>query len=322
MRDFSADDPFGISDDTALMSETGDMTQQGFKRFRRKQRHNPVEAERLKALPDELGVQPDPAPMPEQAEPVHETVVPEPPEELFVREDEIQLPAHAPDPWDLLRQVPLGLRRNARTRSSLISFFREDPAAKQFDLLRTRLLQSFKERGWSRVAVTAPTRGCGTTFSAVNLALSLSRVPETRTILMDLNQRNPGIASALGLSAVGDMPGFLAGRVPVERHLLRCDDALAVGVTAVPDPNAAEILHDAQSGETLDFMCETLRPDVVVYDLPPILEHDDVMAFLPQVDGVLLVADGTTTTREDIEACERVLDNQTQLLGVVLNKGR
>ena len=45
-------------------------------------------------------------------------------------------------------------------------------------------------------------------------------------------------------------------------------------------------------------------------------------AFLPQVDGVLLVADGTRTVAEEIAACERVLDGQTQVLGVILNRAR
>jgi choline dehydrogenase-like flavoprotein len=34
---------------------------------------------------------------------------------------------------------------------------------------------------------------------------------------------------------------------------------------------------------------------------------DDVMAFLPQVDGVLLVVDGTKTVAEDIAQCQKML---------------
>lgn len=69
-------------------------------------------------------------------------------------------------------------------------------------------------------------------------------------------------------------------------------------------------------------MQAALRPDVVLYDLPPLLEFDDTIAFLPQVDGVLLVADGTKTTDEDLAVCERLLEGESALLGVVLNRGR
>lgn len=328
MRDFGADELERMLGESTSTGDDGNMTQQGFKRFRRKRHLQAEEQARLKALPDEIDL---PAAKPEMFEaeevaaPVEQVqVAPEPVEttQPDIDELDIQLPAPTPEPWELLRQVPLGVRRHIMKRSALISFFRDDPAARQFDLLRTRLLQTLKERGWNRVAITAPRRGCGTTFTAVNLALSLARVPETRTILMDLNHRHPGIGDALDIAGVGDMPGFLAGRVPLERHLVRCGDTLAVGVTAAPDRNASEILHDAQSADTLDWMSESLSPDVVVYDMPPVLEYDDVMAFLPQVDGVLLVADGASTTSDDIEACERVLDNQTQLLGVILNRAR
>ena len=339
MRDFSTDELERMLEGSTSTGDDGNMTQQGFKRFRRKRHLHAEEQARLKTLPDEIDLpeaEPAPAPVVEVDEPevvaaeqevapAQEAQIPSEPVETFqpeIEDIEIQLPAPTPEPWELLRQVPLGVRRHIMKRSALISFFRDDPAARQFDLLRTRLLQTLKERGWSRVAITAPRRGGGATFTAVNLALSLARVPETRTVLMDLNHRHPGIGDALDIVGVGDMPGFLAGRVPLERHLVRCGDTLAVGVTAAPDRNASEILHDAQSAHTLDWMSESLSPDVVLYDMPPVLEYDDVMAFLPQVDGVLLVADGASTTSDDIEACERVLDNQTQLLGVILNRAR
>ena len=69
-------------------------------------------------------------------------------------------------------------------------------------------------------------------------------------------------------------------------------------------------------------MTTALRPGVVLFDLPPVLAHDDLAAFLPQVDGVLLVSDAASTTAAHIEACERVLDGQSRLLGVVLNRAR
>ena len=67
-------------------------------------------------------------------------------------------------------------------------------------------------------------------------------------------------------------------------------------------------------------MQAALQPDVVLYDLPPALACDDVIAFLPQLDGVLLVVGGGLTQAEDVRKCERLLAGQTPLLGVILNK--
>ena len=296
------------------------MTEQGFKRFRRKAHSTPPAApareEASHALPEREPVAQEPVQDPKQyAEPQ----VSAPLQDL---EPEPMLPATLPEPWDVLRQVQVEATSKQLRQSPLISFFRSEPASKSFDLLRTRLLQTLKERGWSRVAVVSPTSGCGATFTAVNLALSLARVPGSRTILMDLNHRNPGVAKMLDLKTDGDMPAFLAGEVHLEEHLVKCSETLAVGTTAEAIPHAAELLHDEETGITLDFMCQELNPDVVLYDLPPMLEHDDLMAFLPHLDGVLLVADGTKTKTAHLEECERVLDNQAQLLGVVLNRGR
>ncbi|MBY6140887.1 CpsD/CapB family tyrosine-protein kinase [Leisingera daeponensis] len=232
------------------------------------------------------------------------------------------LPATLPEPWDRIRQVPFDGAGHQEARLPLVSRFRTAPAAKSFDLLRTRLLHTLKARGWKRVAVTAPAAGCGTTFSAVNLALSLARVPGSRTVLMDMNFRRPGVACALGLQAPANMTGVLSGTVLMEEHLLRPLPSLAVGLNNAADQNAAEILHSGTCIETLDGLMLRSGADVALFDLPPVLEHDDTAAFLPQVDGVLIISDGTSTTAAQLAACEKMLAGHTQLLGVVLNRAR
>lgn len=226
------------------------------------------------------------------------------------------------DDWPGLRLVSPGPRGHFLSGVPLVDFFRTDPAAKAFDLLRTRMLQTLRANGWNRIAVAAPTQGCGSTFTAVNLALSLARIPGSRNVLMDLNHRTPGIAGALELATIADMRGFLRGDVGMVRHLVRSSDTLALGLISGPDRDAAEMLHDARTADTLHRMNAALSPDVVLYDLPPILEYDDLAAFLPQVDGVLLVSDGTRTHASHIVECERILEGQTQVLGVILNRAR
>ncbi|QAX30582.1 exopolysaccharide biosynthesis protein [Leisingera sp. NJS204] len=281
--------------------EQNGMSEQGFKRFRR--RGAPAGAMPFAA--DDGGSQPSSAPLAATAA--------APP---------AQLPATLPEPWDRVRQVPFDAAAQAQARLPLVSRFRADPAAKSFDLLRTRLLHTLKARGWKRVALTAPAAGCGTTFTAVNLALSLARVPDSRTVLMDMNFRRPGAARALGMTAPGELAGFLSGRVQMEDQLLRPLPSLAVGLNGAVDQDAAEILHGRSCAGVLDDMMLRLGADTALFDLPPVLEHDDTAAFLPQVDGVLLIADGTRTTAAQLAACEKMLAGHTQMLGVVLNRAR
>ncbi|QBF31992.1 CpsD/CapB family tyrosine-protein kinase [Thalassococcus sp. S3] len=224
--------------------------------------------------------------------------------------------------WDGLPLMTGGLRGQVLSDLPLVSLHRDSAVAKSFDLLRTRLMQTLKANGWNRIAIASPTPGCGATFTAVNLALSLSRVPASRTVLMDLNQRAPGVAKALDIGTSGPMHQFLSGEVAMEDHLIRATETLALGLNGAPSEDAAEILHDPATGDLLGDMIASLRPDVVLYDMPAVLAHDDLAAFLPHVDGVLLVSDGEQTTAKHLAECERILEGQTQLLGVILNRAR
>lgn len=191
-----------------------------------------------------------------------------------------------------------------------------------FDDLRTQLLRTMHGAGWSRIAVVAPTAGSGASFTALNLALSIARIPDARALLMDLDQRAPHIAGMLGMRALGDMQRLLAGEVRAQDHLVKPADTLALGLACGSAQNPSEILHARRTGAVLDGILDALRPDIALYDLPPMLEHDDLEAFLPQVDGVLLVADATRTVARQITECERRLEGNTHLLGIILNRTR
>lgn len=249
-----------------------------------------------------------------------------PSDDTLVRADSMALaPLDPGDPARHFEALPLMRsdgRGNVARKMLLADFFRPDPARSAFDLLRTRLLQSLRSRGWNRIAIAAPSSGCGTTFTAVNLAQSIARVPGSRTVLMDMNQRNPGIATALDMARHGDLRDFLAGRIGIDHHLVRTGDTLAVGQAQKNESGAAEVFHDPRSADSLVRMNAALRPDVILYDFPAVLEHDDLAAFLPQVDGVLLVTDGTRTLAREIAACERILEGQSPLLGIILNHAR
>lgn len=214
--------------------------------------------------------------------------------------------------WKALTRVAC----DAVARSDALSRGK-DPVAHSFDLLRRRLADITAREGWKRIAIASPTQGCGASFAAVNLALSLARRPKSRSVLLDLNLHNPGIGRALGIGAGADMEGFLTGRVPAMSHLLRVAGTLAVGANEAPvdeEPSAERI------GTTILDICNTFRPDLVLCDLPPILETENLGALLPVFDGVLVVADANRTGPEDIAAVEARLKGKTHVLGVVLNQ--
>jgi len=224
--------------------------------------------------------------------------------------------------WRRLHRIPMGYNASSPEHAQSLIAGNDERVLQVIDDLRTQLLQTLQIESWKRIAITAPTSGCGATFTAVQLALSISRIPDFRTVLIDLNQRSPHVARTLGLRRPGDVHAFLSGYIDPEDYLVRCSETLALGLNDAKPIGPSEILHSRHAAEALGEMINTLNPDVILYDLPPMLEYDDLAAFLPQVDGVLLVVDASKTLATQIEECERRLSGKTSLLGVILNRSR
>ncbi len=222
--------------------------------------------------------------------------------------------------WESLG--PVTLSANHLIGNGLLPESSSDPAAGTFDILRTRLLLGLAQRGWRRIAVTSPTHGCGKSFVASNLALSLARHASSRTVLMDLDLRRPALADLWGVKDLDPIEEYLSGEQPLESHFRRFGRTLALAFSSAPCAMAAERLHDPDTQLALDSMLENLDPEVVIYDLPPALVSDDLLALAPCIDAVLLVTDGTRTSPAEIRATEQLLDGRLPLLGVVLNRAQ
>ena len=220
--------------------------------------------------------------------------------------------------WAALTSVSLDERHLENHR--IITSNKKDPAYISFDVLRTRILRVFEKSGWRRIGITSPTKGCGKTFVAANLALSMSRTQNNRTILIDMDLRLPALSKVLGVRQTDPARWFLTGETAASDFLRKVSPNLAVGVNTERLRDAAEVILDERTGETLKAMEARYDPGVVIYDLPPMLSCDDVIGFLPNLDCILLVAAGDRTRPDSVLECERLLADQTHLLGVLLNK--
>lgn len=193
-----------------------------------------------------------------------------------------------------------------------------------FDMMRTKVIQQMRANGWKRLAITSPTPSCGKSTIALNLAFSLARQSELRTVLAEIDLRRPTLAATLGLRGkLGDRPGFarvLEGQADFRDCALRYGHGLAFAINDGPVRSPAELLHGSAVGPALAAIEAEYAPDLMLFDMPPMLVSDDVMAFLNQVDAVLLIAGAETTTIKEIDSCERDLAAQTNVMGVVLNK--
>ena len=223
----------------------------------------------------------------------------------------------------------LDLKARDLDRNRIVTAARHDPAHAAFDVLRARLVEALARKKWRRVGITSPTKGCGKSFTAVNLAVALSRLEDCRTELLDLDMRHPGLARTLGVRAETAMADLLRNRVPMQAVLRRVESkapgigrSLAVGLGNRTEPFAAEILAQRGTSEAILRIEAMLDPRIVLLDLPPALAQDDVIAMKPNLDCVLLVVGGGKTTSRDLQETTRRLGEDLPVLGVVLNQGQ
>jgi protein-tyrosine kinase len=195
-------------------------------------------------------------------------------------------------------------------------------SAASFDVMRTNLLRILRTNGWSRVAITSPTPGCGKTTVVLNLAFSLARLADIKVLVIELDLRHPSMTTILGQVPGQNFAGMLMGPQIDLRQIRRVGDNLAFGLTSQALDSPAELLSAARTADVIDELETRLRPDVVLFDMSPMLANDDTIAYLDQVDCALMVAAAEETTVTEVERCGKELSAHTQVLGVILNKCR
>lgn len=222
--------------------------------------------------------------------------------------------------WAALAPLAETLEAAAARRGALPAFGRDSAAGATLDQLRSALLRATAQHGWRRIGIASPRRGAGASFVALGLAASMARLDYLHLALVDLDLAQPALHRHLGLPDPAPLEEVLRGRLPALAATGRVGANLALLPNASPVAAAADLLHAPEAILALRGLAEALQPDLMLIDLPPLLTDPAAPVALAQVEAVLLVADGTRTTARDITDCERTLDGQTPLLGVVLNK--
>lgn len=204
----------------------------------------------------------------------------------------------------------------------VVTLDNSNPARASFDMLRTKILQAMRQNGWKSIAITSPTAACGKSTVSANLAFSLSHQGDCRTVLVDFDLRRPSVGKTLGMKKMPLMEDFLNGKAGLNESFVRFGSNLAIAANERPVTQASELLQSGAAKSALATMQSRLAPDVVLYDLPPMLAFDDVLAFAPNVDCALIVTAAEMTTGAEADVCEYELSQRTKVLGVVLNKCR
>jgi len=194
--------------------------------------------------------------------------------------------------------------------------------ATPFDILRTKMLLQMRQNGWTRLAITSPLPSCGKTTVSSNLALGLGRQKELRSILFDLDIRDPSIAEFFHQRPEMTISQLLQGEVSFADQARRIGDNLAISMAGPAESDPTRIMLAEKTVDVIDEIQENYKPDLMIFDLPSVLVNDDTRAFLKNVDCALIVARADSTSFSQFDNCEREISEHTNVLGVVLNACR
>lgn len=234
-----------------------------------------------------------------------------------------RVPVTAVDSAHAGRFQPVTLDKAALHDAMVLPQLQDAGALRAYKILRTRILRRLETNQWHSFAVTGVTAGEGKTLTAINVAIALSQDPSTWVALIDLDLQRPRVAEYLGMrNSRGEkgLSDYLQGNASFE-NIVYCPDIerLAVIPNFSPVANSSEALTTPRMSELMQALEAESPRRVLIFDMPPVLAADDVLAFAPQIDGLLLVVAEGTTERNSLKSAKEVLA-EMNLLGVVLNR--
>jgi Mrp family chromosome partitioning ATPase len=228
--------------------------------------------------------------------------------------DTSQLPAPLVNVWQLVREVSIDPDRLADAR-----IVRENDA-NAFEALRSRLQGFCDQHARSRIALSAPTHGCGVTTFALNLAFSFARRTDAKVLLVDLHHEAPAIAQRLGLTGTVSVARVICEGAPLPQILHRFGSKLIITAGPADRRSSTSVPSLTATGRFLDELQTRFRPDVMLLDLPPVLDDPQGVSLIGLSDACLLVASARVTSAPDLDEAARLISDQTAYLGAALNQ--
>ena len=194
------------------------------------------------------------------------------------------------------------------------------PELESYKVLRTKIQQLTKEKGWNTVMITSAEAGEGKTFTAVNLALTFARAYNQTVMLVDCDFRRQSIQKMMGFESDAGLIDYLVDGRPLSEFIIWPGiDKLTLisGGRTVED--SSELLDSARMKDLVQELKTRYDDRYILFDVPPVLGSADALALAPYVDSiVMVVAEGRSSMRSVQKAVEAI--PQEKFLGFVMNK--
>jgi len=205
-------------------------------------------------------------------------------------------------------------------KNRIIAGLDDDPRSDIYKMLRTKVLQRMQMNDWNVLAVTSPSRGAGKSLTAINLAISIAMDANYSVLLADLDLRRPSIHDYFGMPAEPGLSDYFSGEKTISELLVHPGlEKMVVLPAGRPIKRSSDLLSTPKMLELADELKQRYPDRIVVVDLPPLLQTDDAMIYMPNVDACILVVAEGESREEEIKKSIQMID-QDKFIGTVLNK--
>ncbi|MBL1321888.1 MAG: CpsD/CapB family tyrosine-protein kinase [Methylophaga sp.] len=195
-----------------------------------------------------------------------------------------------------------------------------NPQSTVFRMLRTQVLQKMRANNWQTIAITSPTAGEGKSLVASNLAIAIAMELNQTVMLVDMDLRNPTLNKYFDLNAELGLKDYL------EQNLELKDVLINPGIkrmVILPGKGRAEDSAELLSSPKMANLVAELKAQydsrLIIFDVPPLLQTDDVLLSSKYFDCSLLVLEDGKNKESEITKALQMLENNN-LIGSVLNK--
>jgi capsular exopolysaccharide synthesis family protein len=189
-------------------------------------------------------------------------------------------------------------------------------AAEKFRFLGVRLRQLRQSRPLKKILITSSIPQEGKSTVAANLACTLARRKQQKTLLLEGDLRRPTLAERFGLGRIPGLCEWLSGQTEgINLYRLESLGLWVLPAGAAPQ-NPLELM---QSGKLAPLMTQLETWfDWIVIDSPPVLPLADASLWSRLADGILLVTRKGTTEKRQLQRGLEAIE-KSKLLGALVN---
>lgn len=189
-----------------------------------------------------------------------------------------------------------------------------------YRMLRTQVLTKLDALGANTLMILSPTAGAGKTLTAINLAIAIAADPDRTALLVDFDLRNPSIHTRLGFPIAVGIEDCIETKRDVSEAMIQIAgyERLTVLPARQRIEHSSDVLGSHRTAEIVAEMRERYRNRVLIFDMAPVLQADDALAFARNAQAGLLVVGECHTKREEVTRTLEVMRELT-VVGTVLN---